>query len=58
MAEQRKIEFIEYDDGSWFWCILKWSEQGKEWYNSQCNVSKDYETAVSEAFKAYNNCKI
>lgn len=52
--EQRKIELIEQDDGSWFWCILKWNERNKGWYNSCCGNSMDSSMAVSEAFAAYN----
>lgn len=54
MEEQRKIEFIEEADGSWFWCILKWSDKGKEWYNVNCGNGADYMTAVNEAITAYN----
>lgn len=53
--EQGKIEFIEQDDGSWFWCILKWDEYNKGWYNSCCGNNPDRLKAVCEAFDSYEN---
>ena len=55
MSKSIKVEFIENEDGTWFWCILKYAEDG--WYNCASGESENRAKAVSEAFVAYDNEK-
>lgn len=49
--DSKKIEFIEYDDGSWFWAVVIWVRKG--WLTLTNGVESTYEDACKVALEAF-----
>lgn len=50
----KKIELIEDTNGSWFWAVMKWSDEDKSWYNASCGTGRTYELASEAALAMHS----